>query len=99
MFILHMFASILSKTATLGLHVFFLLLFLSTLYSSYMSIGIFFSVFPDFCFVSFFEAHVIVCANKHTDHKTYMFLSIFILQPPDEQIHHFRKEIDICKKL
>lgn len=28
-----------------------------------------------------------------------LMLFAFILQSPDEQIHHFRKETDICKKL
>lgn len=36
--------------------------------------------------------------QKHTK-KTSMFSFVFILQSPDEQIHHFRKEIDICKKI
>ena len=41
-----------------------------------------------------------VCKKKKREtQKTSMFLFVFILQSPDEQIHHFRKEIDICKKI
>lgn len=39
-----------------------------------------------------------VCANNTKAQKTTTFLFVFILRSPDEQIHHFRKEIDICKK-
>lgn len=46
------------------------------------------------------NAHGIVDVNNRDTHnKTSMFLFVFILQSPDEQIHHFRKEIDICKKI
>lgn len=45
------------------------------------------------------SGHVIVYENNRDTQKTSMFLFVFILRSPDEQIHHFRKEIDICKKL
>lgn len=38
-------------------------------------------------------------ANTHTTKHLWSYFFFIILQSPDEQIHHFRKEIDICKKI